>query len=142
MKRKKDDTNDCDQQDQEVSISFQSKLVMWYGPNHLSIIIFRQEIENRCPNPKKMKANPLLKKFDENSNSGAHPSPITPLRISIVKLSLVSLAEAPDLVFMLNGKSHLHFRCVYDLVPIGAHLVDNYVHNILQEGRKTMSRSQ
>ena len=36
----------------------------------------------------------------------------------ILKMSLVSLAEAPDLVFMLlNGKSHLlHFRCVYDLV--------------------------
>ena len=115
MKRKKDDTNECDQQDQEVSISFQSKLVIW---NYLSITIFRQEIkENRCPNPKKMKSNPLLKKFDENCSSEAHPLPIAPIRISIVKISLVSLAEAPDLVFMLlNGKSLLHFRCVHDLI--------------------------
>ena len=80
-----------------------------------------------------MKSKQLLKKFDENCNSGAHPLPIAPLRISIVKISLVSLAEAPDLVFMLNGKSHLHFRCVYDLVSIGAHLdlVNSYVHYIL-----------
>ena len=108
MKRKKDDTNECDQQDQEqeVSISFQSKLVIWNWPNYLSITIFRQEIkENRCPNPKKMKSNPLLKKFDENCSSEAHPLPIAPIRISNVKISLVSLAEAPDLVFMLlNGK--------------------------------------
>ena len=64
------------------------------------MIIFRQEFkENRSPNFKKLKST-SLKKFDE-----------------IVKISLVSLAEAPDLVFMLlNGKSHLHFHCVYDLV--------------------------
>ena len=64
------------------------------------MIIFRQEFkENRSPNFKKLKST-SLKKFDEN-----------------VKISLVSLAEAPDLVFtLLNGKSHLHFHCVYDLV--------------------------
>ena len=76
-----------------------------------------------------MKSKQLLKKFDENCNSGSHPLPIAPLRISVVKMA--SLAEAPDLVFMLNGKSHLYFRCVYDLVSIGAHLINSYVHYIL-----------
>ena len=81
------------------------------------MIIFRQETkENRCPIPKKLNSTPALKKFDESCNSGgAHPLPVAPLRAQ--KISLVSMAEAPDLVFMLlNGKSHLHFHCVYDLV--------------------------